>query len=324
MSVEPIFDVIAPGMLTTLQDQGRWGHQHMGVSPCGPMDTHAAAWSNRLLANPGNAAVLEIAHGGVRLKARGAVWVAITGADVPLSVLSTEGELIRQPEGWSRFPLAAGQQLVVGQARHGVWSYLAVSGGLAGCKVIGSVATQMREGLGGIKGQGQPISRGDKLYRCSAGRSLQLGAQTPSAYRPVWDTPLLSVRFTSAHDYRRFNADDLQRFSNVEWTLSTLCSRMGYRLEGDQPLLAPPPRRWSLGVLPGAIQIVPEGYPIILMADGQTMGGYPLLGWVHPLDRARLAQQRPHQKVRFTLCTVQDVQEDAVRAAWFFKDTILH
>ena len=135
--------------------------------------------------------------------------------------------------------------------------------------------------------------------------------------------PLLTVRFTPAHDYRRFNADDVQRFITAEWSLSTLCNRMGYRLEGNQPLQAPPSRRWSLGVLPGAIQIVPEGYPIILMADGQTMGGYPLLGWVHPLDRAQLAQRRPYQKVRFTLCTVQDVQEEAARMASFFKDAMV-
>ena len=319
----PIFDVVAPGMLTTLQDQGRWGHQHLGVSPCGPMDTHAASWSNRLLDNPTNAAVLEIAQGGLHLTARETLWVAVTGADVPLSVLSPDGQCVRQPEVWSRFPILPGQQLVVGAARQGIWSYLAVSGGFAGHAVIGSVATQTREGLGGLDGKGRAVVRGDVLHRQHEGRSFQRGAQTPAAYRARWDTPVLDVRFTPAHDYRRFTADDVQRFVSAEWQLSTLCSRMGYRLEGDQPLQSPPTRRWSLGVLPGAIQIVPEGYPIVLMADGQTMGGYPLLGWVHPLDLARLAQRRSRQKVRFTLCTVQDIQEEAARAEWFFNGAVL-
>lgn len=323
MTSAPIFEVISPGMLTTLQDRGRWGHQHLGISPCGPIDTHAAAWGNRLLDNPGDAPVLEIAQGGVRLKARDTVWVAVTGADVTLSVLSPEGECIRQPDVWSRFILQPEQQLVIGQAHHGVWSYLAVSGGFAGQAVIGSVATHMREGLGGLDGRGHAIARGDLLYRFQAGSQFQLGAQTPVAYRPKWDVPVLTVRFTPAHDYRRFSADDVRCFLDAEWQLSTLCSRMGYRLEGDRLLQAPPARRWSLGVLPGAIQIVPEGYPIVLMADGQTMGGYPLIGWVHPLDRARLAQRRPHQKVRFVLCTVQDIQEEAARAALFFHGAVL-
>ena len=323
MTSSPIFEVVAPGMLTTLQDQGRWGHQHLGISPCGPMDTHAAAWSNRLLENPGNAPVLEIAQGGLRLKARTALWVAVTGAEVALSVLAEDGQCVRQPAVWSRFPLLLGEQLVMGPARHGVWSYLAVAGGFAGQNVIDSVATQTREGLGGLDGKGHAIARGDQLYRRALGPSFMRGAQTPAAYRTEWDVSVLRVRFTPAHDYRRFNADDVQRFIDAEWQLSTLCSRMGYRLEGEQPLQVPPTRRWSLGVLPGAIQIVPEGYPIVLMADGQTMGGYPLLGWVHPLDRARLAQRRPHQKVRFELCTVQDIQQDAARAARFFSGAVL-
>lgn len=323
MTSAPIFDVIAPGMLTTLQDQGRWGYQHLGISPCGPMDTHAAAWSNRLVDNTGDAAVLEIAQGGLCLKALASVWVAVTGADMALSVLSEDGQCIRQPDVWTRFPLIAGQQLVIGPAHHGMWGYLAVAGGFVGQRVIDSVATHTREGLGGLDGKGHALARGDQLYCRQVGSEFLRGAQTPAAYRSKWDTPVLSVRFTPAHDYRRFSSTDVQRFIAAEWQLSTLCSRMGYRLESDQPLQAPPPRQWSLGVLPGAIQIVPEGYPIVLMADGQTMGGYPLLGWVHPLDRARLAQRRPHQKVRFTLCTVPEIQDDVAHTARFFNDAVL-
>ena len=323
MTSAPVFNVMASGVLTTLQDQGRWGHQHLGISPCGAMDIHAAAWANRLLNNPGRAPLLEVAQGGVRLSALRTVWVAVTGAEASISICAADGSLLHQPSGWSRFCVHEGQQLVLGHARHGIWSYIAVTGGFAGEEVIGSVATQMREKLGGLDGKGRAVLQGDLLYQRYCGDSFQLSAQTPSAYHPALSTHILNVRFTPAHDYRRFTASDIQRFIETEWQLSSLCNRMGYRLKSDSPLLSPPSRRWSLGVLPGAIQIVPEGYPIVLMADGQTMGGYPLLGWVHPLDRALLAQRRPYQKVRFTLCTVQEVQDEVARAAWFFKDAVL-
>lgn len=323
MTAIPVFKVMAPGLLTTLQDHGRWGYQHLGISPCGPMDIHAAAWANRLLNNSGDAPLLEVAQGGVCLRAQHTVWVAVSGADIPISVCDATGALLHQPHNWSRFCLHEGQQLVLGHARYGVWSYIAVAGGLAGQEVIGSVATQMREKLGGLDGQGSALAKGDLLYQRSLGDNFQLSAQTPSAYHPSLMASVLPVRFTPAHDYRRFRASDMQRFIETEWQLSSLCNRMGYRLEGDRPLLSPPARRWSLGVLPGAIQIVPEGSPIVLMADSQTMGGYPLLGWVHPLDRARLAQRRLHQKVRFKVCTVQEVQDEMARAVWFFKDAVL-
>lgn len=323
MTSSPIFEVMTPGMLTALQDGGRWGYQHLGISPCGPMDAHAAAWSNRLVDNLGDAPVLEIAQGGLHLKVLAPVWVAVTGADMVLSVLEEDGQCVRQPEVWTRFSLTAGQQLVMAPARHGMWGYLAVAGGFAGQQVMGSVATHTRESLGGLDGKGRALVRGDQLYRHHKGSDFLRGAQTPVAYRSHWDEDVLPVRFTPAHDYRRFSAEDVQRFLAAEWQVSTLCSRMGYRLENDQPLQAPPARQWSLGVLPGAIQIVPEGYPIVLMADGQTMGGYPLLGWVHPLDRAQLAQRRPHQKVRFMLCTVQEIQEEVIHSARFFNHAVL-
>ncbi|MBB2495460.1 5-oxoprolinase subunit C family protein [Aquipseudomonas ullengensis] len=291
--------VLKAGPLSVLQDAGRPGWQHLGVSPSGPLDGHAAAWANHLLENPWGAPLLEVALGDVELHSQVDTWLALTGADLPASI---DGAPV---PAWSRFPLRAGQRLRLGFARSGQRGYLAAPGGFAAPQVLGSCATQIREGLGGLDGQGSKLQAGD-LLPCAAA-SLACAASVPWPYQPNYrDTPLLRV--ITGGDALAFAEAQLQAFLEQSWQLSPQSDRMGARLQGE-PLQAPH-RQWSLGVTRGAIQVPPDGQPIILQADHQTMGGYPLLGWLHPLDLWRLAQCPAQQVLRFTSVTVGEAQAE--------------
>ena len=165
--------VLKAGPLSLLQDAGRQGWQHLGVSTGGPVDIHAAAWANHLLGNAWGTPLLEVALGGLRLRAEADCWLALCGAAMPIRV---DGEA--RP-GWSRFVLRAGQQLELGFAASGQRAYLAVAGGFRVEPVLGSVATQRREGLGGLHGDGRALEEGDLLPCVAGGAAFERGASVP-------------------------------------------------------------------------------------------------------------------------------------------------
>ncbi|MBX9915215.1 MAG: biotin-dependent carboxyltransferase family protein [Pseudomonadaceae bacterium] len=304
--------VLQPGPLSLLQDGGRAAWQHLGVSPAGPLDLPAAAWANRLLGNPWGTPLLEVALGGLRVRSQVDTWVAVCGADMPIT-------LDGQPRpNWSRFALRAGQSLSLGFARHGQRGYLAVVGGFTAPLQLGSVATQQREGLGGLQGDGRALQVGDCLPCAPA--QLPGVASVPLRYVPDYQQlPLL--RTITGGDALSFSEDQRQSFFAQHWRLSPQSNRMGARLCGA-PLLAPvlpAQRQWSQGVSSGAIQVPGDGQPIILMADRQSMGGYPVLGWLHPLDLGRLAQVPAHHEVAFTAISLSDAQTQLLEFYRFFR-----
>ncbi len=299
--------VIRPGPLSLLQDEGRHGWQHLGVSPAGPMDQQAAAWANRLLDNPWGTPLLEVALGHVELQSELDTWLALTGAQVAATL---DGQPLLP---WSRFAVGAGQRLQLDYVHSGQRAYLAAPGGFQAPQVLGSVSTQVREGLGGLHGRGEPLCEGD-LLACRPAR-FERALSVPWRYRPDYRaTPLLRV--ITGGDAVAFEPDQLQAFFAQSWTLSAHSDRMGARLQGEA--LQAPRRQWSLGVSRGAIQVPADGQPIILQADHQTMGGYPILGWLHPLDQNRLAQCSPHQSLRFTPVSIGDAQAELRRFYRFF------
>ncbi|WP_137887271.1 biotin-dependent carboxyltransferase family protein [Pseudomonas sp. 2FE] len=298
--------VIKPGPLSLLQDAGRFGWQHLGVSPAGVVDQQAAAWANRLLGNAWGTPLLEVALGGLELESQVDTWVAVCGADLPIQVAG------QVRPGWSRFPLRAGQRLSLGFARSGQRGYLAAVGGFSAPPVLGSVACQVREGLGGVHADGRALLAGDCLGCAPA--QLPCPASVPWPYVPDYrQLPLLRV--ITGGDAASFGEDQVQAFFAQHWQLSPQSDRMGARLQGQA--LSVPARQWSLGVATGAIQVPPDGQPIVLLADRQTMGGYPLLGWLHPLDLGRLAQCPAQQNLRFTVISLSDAQAE-LRAFYRF------
>jgi biotin-dependent carboxylase-like uncharacterized protein len=301
--------VIKPGPLSLLQDGGRRGWQHLGVSPSGPLDWHAAAWANHLLDNAWGSPLLEIALGGVVLECAVDTWLALTGANARASL---GGQDIPP---WSRFAVRAGQCLDIGYARSGQRLYLAAAGGFFAQPVLGSVSTQVREGLGGIERQGGPLVQSAWLHCAPA--TFARAASVPWCYQADYQAaPLLRV--ITGGDAVEFADEQLAAFFSGSWLLAAQSDRMGARLQGEP--LQPPRRQWSLAVVRGTIQVPPDGQPIILQADHQTMGGYPILGWLHPLDQWRLAQCPAQQKLRFTQVSVTDAQADLREFYRFFRN----
>ncbi|WXL25051.1 biotin-dependent carboxyltransferase family protein [Ectopseudomonas mendocina] len=300
--------VIKSGAQSLLQDAGRSGWQHLGVSPGGAMDIHAAAWANRLLANQWGTPLLEIALGGLELEAEVDTWISLTGAELDV-YLDDQLQLM-----WSRFPVRRGQRLRLGFARTGQRAYLAVAGGFQVMPVLGSISVHRREGLGGLSGAGLALQSGD-LLPCTVAE-LSGRVSVPSAYRPDYRAPA-QLRVMLGMDAADFAPEQVEQFFSQGWQLSPQSDRMGARLLG-QPIEAPK-RQWSAGVGRGVIQVPPDGLPIILQADHQTMGGYPVLGWVHPLDLNRLAQCPAHHEMRFARVSPEQAQADLRAFYRFFK-----
>ncbi len=296
MSVQGL-RVIKPGALSLIQDTGRWGFQHYGLSPGGAMDEHAARWANKLLANPPHAALLEITLGNVELEAEIACLIAITGARQPISVNN-------QPvRNWTSVQLHPGDRLKIGFANSGQRSYLAVAGGFQLAGNFGSVATVQREQIGAFSGQ--PISKAD-LLPCQPSRPERPVRSVPWRFIPDYDQPL-TLRVIAGYLADQFNPQALKTFYASDYSLSSDSNRMGFRLSGatlDSGLSG----LLSEGISYGAIQIPPDGQPIILLKDRQTLGGYPKLGTLLPLDAFRLSQCRPGTVLRFEMISLQAAQ----------------
>ncbi|SEL50877.1 biotin-dependent carboxylase uncharacterized domain-containing protein [Atopomonas hussainii] len=300
--------VLKAGPLSLLMDGGRAAWQHLGVSASGPLDCLSAAWANRLLGNPVDAPLLEITLGGFSAEARQDGQLALVGAPLPAHI---DGQPLATQ---SSFILRAGQTLSVGFGARGQRAYLAVADGFSAKPVLGSVATQTREGLGGLHGDGRALQAGDALHGGSRLLTRQVGV--PWRFQPRC-AGQIRLRLLPGGDLSRFTEAAQQAFFNQAWSLSADSNRMGMRLTGEA-LAEPPVLRYSRGMSLGAVQVPPSGQPVVLMADQQTMGGYPVLGWVHPLDLPLLAQLPPGGQVRFTSISLDDMQAEYRAHTAFF------
>lgn len=295
--------VIKPGILALPQDGGRRGVMHTGLTQGGPLDLHAWAWANRLLDNPWGAGTLEIHYGGLELEAEDDLWLALTGADLGARIDDTP------LTPWQSFLLRRGQRLRFGTPQHGVRAYLAVAGGF-----VMDGPTVPREGLGGLHGDGRPLAIGDRLP-CIPGLTRR-PRTVPSRFRPD-DSAFLPLRLIPGAQFGTFGTEARARLFGKPWRLSPRSDRMGARLEGEP--IAAPRGLISEGIALGAVQVPPDGQPIILLNDRQTLGGYPKLGAIHPLDLAALAQRLPGTELRLRPCTLQEAQAEMRDWLRFFR-----
>ncbi|MFE4516655.1 biotin-dependent carboxyltransferase family protein [Kitasatospora sp. NPDC056783] len=276
--------VVRPGPLTTVQDLGRHGVAHLGVPRAGALDEPALRAANRLVGNGPGAAGLETTLGGVTLRAAGPVLVAVTGAPSPVRVdgrAAAWGAPVLVPDG---------AVVEVGTATAGVRGYLAVAGGIAVPPVLGSRSADLLAGLGPA-----PLAVGDRL---------PVGTPPPHRDRPEL-VPLpappaelvLRLRLGPRADW--FTPEAVARLGRDRYLVSPTGNRVGLRTEG------PPVERAREGELPsegmvlGAVQIPPDGQPVVFLADHPTTGGYPVIGVVPAADLAAAAQARPGTPVRF-------------------------
>ncbi|KOU13990.1 allophanate hydrolase [Streptomyces sp. XY593] len=279
--------VVRPGALTTVQDGGRPGHAHLGVPRSGALDTAAYALANRLLGNPPDAAVLETTLDGVSLRAAAPTVLAVTGAPCPVRISG-------RPVAWGApVRLPAGAELEVGRAESGLRSYVAVRGGLAVPPVLGSRSTDLLSGLG------PPV--------LSAGMTLPVGPPGPDPVpgADAYGLPaapaelLLPLRPGPRADW--FTGASLAGLWRSAFRVSPSSNRIGLRTEGGPALVrARAGELPSEGMVLGAVQVPPDGLPVVFLADHPVTGGYPVVGVVGPgpaLDAA--AQARPGTPVRF-------------------------
>jgi biotin-dependent carboxylase-like uncharacterized protein len=282
--------VDSSGALTTVQDLGRDGWRHLGVARAGALDPDQAALANRLVGNPAGAAVLEITLVGPTVSLPAPARIALCGADADLRFEDAAGCSHAIPGG-RRIDLPAGR-LRVGALRGGLRAWLAVAGGIATAPVLGSRSTDLRGGFGGLDG-----------------RALRVGDALPIGAHEALDTaaPRFAAHWFAldAHDARtapiRYVPSSLDIAGALEgrtWTVDPRSDRQGLRCAGEA-LSTALPEQISAAVAPGTIQSPPDGRPIVLLADAQTVGGYPRLGHVIAADLPRLAQRRPGDALRF-------------------------
>ncbi|WP_017242164.1 biotin-dependent carboxyltransferase family protein [Streptomyces sp. SS] len=276
--------VVRAGALTTVQDLGRTGHAHLGVPRSGALDPAAVRLVNRLVGNAEEAAVLETTVDGCALRPRCAVTVAVGGAPCPVRV---DG----RPAAWgSAFRVAAGAVVEIGAAVRGLRSYVAFGGGIDVEPVLGSRSTDLLSGLGP-----EPPAEGTVL---------PLGADTAVpgwVDAPPWPGPpdelVLRVRLGPRDDW--FTARSLRTFATRAYRVSPASNRIGLRLDGPALERAVPGELASEGMVLGAVQVPPDGLPVLFLADHPTTGGYPVVGVVREADLGAAAQAVPGTAVRF-------------------------
>lgn len=290
-----MLNILRAGIYTTVQDLGRNGFRQLGVSQGGALDVPALKIANLLVGNTPEAAGLEITLGQFSAEFTQAGWIALTGA-------GCDAQLDGKPlwTGW-RYPVKPGQQLVLNLPKHGMRSYLAIAGGIAVPEILHSRSTDLKAGFGGL--QGRQIKDGD---------SLPLGRNTTSPTQVAGVKQLLfnnRIRALPGPEYHEFSPESQDNFWRSAWQLSPQSNRMGYRLNGNLPLVRTTDREMlSHGLLPGVVQVPPNGQPIVLMADAQTTGGYPRIACVIEADLYHLAQIRLGDPIHFVACTVAQAQ----------------
>ncbi|MFD0485694.1 5-oxoprolinase/urea amidolyase family protein [Kineococcus sp. GCM10028916] len=287
----PFLEVVAPGAQTLVQDLGRPGRSAEGLSRSGALDRAALRRANRLVGNAPDLAALEVVAGGLRVRAHGRLVLASTGAPAELTVTTPTATF---PVAADRaFALDEGEELLVGSPARGLRSVLAVRGGLAVTPVLGSRSTDLLSGTGP-----DPVRAGDHLPVGPSPRSpVTLGTAAAQDLPAGGDVVEIDVQLGPRDDW--FTTGALDRFATQEWTVTPRSNRVGLRLDGEPLERRVPGELPSEGTVPGAIQVPPDGRPVVFGADHPVTGGYPVIACVaaHHLDL--LAQVPPGARVRF-------------------------
>lgn len=306
MTAAGFLDVVAPGLMTSVQDLGRLGAQALGMPVAGATDPIALRLANAVVGNPENTAALEIGYLGPTLTA------AVDGVRV---VLGGKGKLTLQPAGngevrpvkpWRSLLLKRGDKLTIGAVEDGGVAYLAVAGGFAIPPFMGSHSTYMRSGLGGF--EGRALKAGDRLPLnaiATEGDERELAEEIDYGAGPI--------RVVLGPQEDRFTAKGIETFLSATYTVTKEADRMGIRLDGETVEHTRGADIASEGVVTGSIQVPGNGKPIILMADRQTTGGYTKIATVISADLPRVGRMKPGDSLQFA--AVEVAQAEASRRA---------
>lgn len=308
--------VLKPGMLTTIQDRGRWGWQSRGVPVAGPMDPCGHRVSNALVGNDPDAATLEITLLGPELAFEDERLAAIAGAEFDVVVDD-------RPAPWNAaFLVPSGAHVRFRGRKQGVRAYLSVAGGIDVPLTLGSRSTHVISGMGGL--DGRALKAGDRI--ALGDRSTARGA-APALDAPVVPLPKgeAVIRVLPGPQREYFSRDALDVLQSAPYVIAQNSDRMGFRLTGPRLVHARGADIISDATPLGVLQVPASGQPILLMADRQTAGGYPKLATVITADVAVAGQLGPGDTIRFSVCSSRDAmaaliaQERALMALELWK-----
>ena len=309
--------IISAGLLTTIQDTGRNGHQKEGIIVSGAMDALALRIGNLLVGNPENAAALEITLLGPQIYFAAEHIICLTGADLSPEINNNRVKM------WRPIRIPKGSLLQFGKPALGCRTYLSISGSFAINPVLGSYATYLRAGLGGLNGI--PLQAGD-IIPCpgtNATANNLVRAFNPednpnsfisaswtitSQLYPKYELKPI-IRVMKGPEYNWFKESSQANFWHYAYRVSPQSDRMGYRLDGTLLFLKEKSELLSGAVTFGTVQVPAQGNPIILMADHQTTGGYPGIAQVITADFSTLAQVAPGQNIFFKEASLSEAQE---------------
>lgn len=307
--------VEAPGLLTTIQDLGRVGFQHLGVGPGGALDEVSHRIANRIVGNPPSSATLEITLSGPRLRFESQALIALCGGDLSPTI---DGEPLPT---WRPVLVRAGTCLRFGKAIQGARATLAVGGGFQIQRVMGSSSTHLAGQFGGF--QGRALRKGDRLElgpdptqlypslrrRFQAGTAPFLGSDWfSSAARELDFTRPATLGLIPGPQWARLEASSREALLGATFRVGIQSSRMALHVEGAALALDTGLEMISSGVATGTLQLPPDGRPLLLLADRQTTGGYPRLGELASVDLPLAAQLRPGEALRFERIDVESAQ----------------
>jgi antagonist of KipI len=297
-----VFEVLEPGILTTVQDLGRYGFSQFGVPPSGALDTFSFRAGNLLVGNGEGEACLETTLLGLKIKALKEIVISITGGNL-CPTLNEEPLAM-----WKTHLLVEGDVIRFKRVRAGCRAYLAVSGGFVVPKVMGSFSTYLSGNFGGL--EGRKLRRGDILYALHLFPPLnKLGLQFPMdrISSPEKRVPL---RVIPGPQDDHFTEEGFQTFCSSSYSVTPQCDRMGVRLEGPKIERRPDVEESiiSEGLIAGAIQVPGDGKPIIILTELVT-GGYTKIATIVSADLPRVAQLKPGDQVRFITISIEEAND---------------
>lgn len=283
------FKVLAPGTYTTVQDQGRFGYQQVGVPVSGVLDSFAFKVANILVGNTENTAALEITVMGPSLEITKEMDIALTGAKMGMTL---NGRALEQ---WKSIRVRKGDFLTISQFQSGCRAYLAVSGGIKVPEIMGSCSTYAGGKIGGFKGR--PLKK-DDILEANDARILNSQRSISEHMIPCYDSNTILRAIPGPQD--DYFDKGLTALFETEYTVTPKANRMGYRLQGDPiPMKDNMPKSIiSEPSMPGSIQVPPDEQPIILLVE-QTVGGYAKIATIISTDLSKVAQTKPGDTIRF-------------------------
>lgn len=298
------------GILTTVQDEGRYGYQAYGVSTSGAMDGHSFHIANLLVGNDKSEAVLETTLMGPVLEFTEDNVIAITGADMDPKL---DGTSI---PSYTAVAVRAGQKLSFGMARNGFRGYIAFAGGLDIPEVMGSKSTLLRNHLGGL--DGRKLEKGDEIDFVAA-RAVLPDMDKRRVPREIYPDKEVVLRVVLGPQDDEFTEKGIKDFFWYKGVITQESDRMGCRIDRDPIEMRGDGNINTDGISLGSIQVPGNGKPIIMLSDRQSTGGYPKIGTVISVDIAKIAQSRPGQNVRFINVSLKLAQELYIRELAFIE-----